>query len=275
MVNPRSITLIEPQLVADANPQGTHASLLRRAAVPAGLLVLWWLASAAGWISEQTLPGPNQIASAAWRLLSEENLLGHLGTSVLRVSIGATLGVLSGLLLGLIAGFSRRGEENIDVSVQMLRTIPFLALVPLFIVWFGIGEGPKIGLIALASLTPMYINTAAGVRNVDARLVEAMRSYGLRGFQLVKQIILPLALPSILTGLRFSLSTCVLVLIAAEQINTDQGLGYLINMAQIYQRVDVILLCILIYALLGIATDLFVRLLERILLPWRKSQALR
>lgn len=275
MSDHRSIALVSPSLALPRRSGDHSATVLRRSVVPIVLVVLWTALTSGGHISDQVLPSPLAIGQSIADLWQNENLAGHLMTSVVRVFAGASIGIALGLVLGLVAGFSRIGEENIDVTVQMLRTIPFLALVPLFIVWFGIGEFPKIALIALASLTPMYINTAAGVRNVDARLVEAMQSYGLSGFRLIVKVILPLAAPSILTGLRFSLSTSVLVLIAAEQINTTQGLGYLVNMAQIYQRVDVILVCIIIYAVLGVVTDLLVRALEQVLLPWRTTQALR
>lgn len=275
MSDRRTIALVSPSLALPRKSGDHSATVLRRSVVPIILVLLWTLLTTSGLVSDQVLPSPLAIGQSIAGLWQNENLAGHLVTSVVRVFAGASVGIAFGLVLGLVAGFSRIGEENIDVTVQMLRTIPFLALVPLFIVWFGIGEFPKVALIALASLTPMYINTAAGVRNVDARLVEAMQSYGLSGFRLVVKVILPLAAPSILTGLRFSLSTSVLVLIAAEQINTTQGLGYLVNMAQIYQRVDVILVCIIIYAVLGVVTDLLVRALEQVLLPWRTTQALR
>lgn len=275
MLEARTISLISPSLHLPRARRDHSSTLLRRAIVPLVFFVLWASLTLTGLVSSQALPSPVAIGKAVIEMWQNENLFSHLMTSVGRVLIGASIGISLGLALGLLSGFSRTGEENIDVTVQMLRTIPFLALVPLFIVWFGIGEFPKIALIALACLAPMYINTASGVRNLDARLIEAMRSYGLSGRRLVMQVIFPLSMPSILTGLRFSLSTAVLVLIAAEQINTERGLGYLINMAQIYQRVDVILVCIIIYAVLGIITDLFVRALEQGLLPWRATQALR
>jgi sulfonate transport system permease protein len=157
----------------------------------------------------------------------------------------------------------------------MLRTVPFLALVPLFIVWFGIDETPKLLLIALATMFPMYLNTYAGVRNVDRKVIEAARTFGLEGPRLIREVVLPLALPSILTGLRYALGVSVLVLIAAEQINTSAGLGNLLNTAQLYQQVDVILICIAVYAMLGIGADLIVRVLEKVLMPWRAGVAAR
>ena len=163
----------------------------------------------------------------------------------------------------------------ITATATLFVVIDPPGLVPLFIVWFGIGETPKLLLIALATMFPMYLNAYAGVRNVDRKVIEAMRSFGLNGRRLVLEVVLPLALPQIFTGLRFSLGVSVLVLIAAEQINASAGLGYLLNSAQMYQQVDVILICIGIYAVLGLGADLIVRTLERVFLPWRAGVAIR
>ncbi len=174
-------------------------------------------------------------------------------------------------MLGAVAGLWRVGEELLDSSLQMLRTIPFLALVPLFIVWLGIGETPKIVLIALATVFPMYLNTYNGVRSVDRKVLEGMRSFGVTGWRLVRDVVFPLALPSILTGLRFALGVSVLALIAAEQIASNDGLGHLMIQAQTYLQSDVIVVCIVIYAALGLLADVLVRALERVLMPWRSS----
>jgi sulfonate transport system permease protein len=208
-------------------------------------------------------------------LWHEQSLAHQVGVSLSRAAVGGGLGVILGLVLGVSAGLFRLGEELFDALLQMLRTVPFLALVPLFIVWFGIDETPKLILIALATTFPMYLNTYAGVRNVDRKVIEAAKTFGLTGPRLIREVVLPLALPSILTGLRFALGVSVLVLIAAEQINASAGLGYLLNTAQLYQQVDVILVCIAIYAALGLGADLIVRMLERLLMPWRAGVAAR
>lgn len=246
-----------------------RTSLLRRGVGPVLLLIVWTLVAERRWVDPSILPSPLSLGTTVVRLWNEQALAHQIGTSLLRALAGGSLGAIVGLALGLTAGLTRAGEEVLDALMQMLRTIPFLALVPLFIVWFGIDEAPKIALIALATTFPMYLNSYSGVRNVDRKVIEAARTFGLNGTRLVREVILPLALPSILTGLRFSLGVAVLVLIAAEQINASAGLGYLLNNAQIYQQVDVILLCIAIYAILGLGADLFVRLLEERLMPWR------
>jgi len=269
-----SSLLVRPAASRPSSP-GTRFSLLRRAFGPLLLVLAWAATTSAGMIPASVLPSPAGLGETAVYLVKTENLFGQMGVSLGRAVVGGAIGISLGLLLGAAAGLSRLGEELFDALLQMIRTIPFLALVPLFVVWFGIGETPKLILIALATLFPMYLNTYAGVRNVDRKVIEAMRSFGLKGPRLIREVVLPLALPSILTGLRFSLAISVLVLIAAEQINASAGLGYLLNMAQLYQQVDVILICIFIYAALGLTVDILVRTLEKSLMPWRVGIAAR
>lgn len=267
--------LVQPVPISGSQAGNERKGLGRRAVAPLALVVIWWVSTSAGWVDRSILPGPNEVADGIVRLWIQQGLLQHLGVSLSRAVTGGTIGIVIGLLLGLIAGLSKLGEELYDSLIQMLRTVPFLALVPLFIVWFGIGEAPKLLLIALATCFPMYLNVYAGVRNVDRKVIEAMKSFGLRGGKLIIEVIIPLAMPSILTGLRFSLGVSVLVLVAAEQINTTTGLGYLLNTAQAYQQVDVILICIAIYSLLGLLADLIVKIFENLLMPWRQGIAVR
>lgn len=257
-----------PQIGGTAAPRG---SLVRRAIAPASLVLLWAATTSLGWVHPSVLPSPGAVASGLASLWFDQNLLRHVATSLGRALLGASVGSCVGLGLGCVAGLSRLGEEAFDALFHMMRAVPFLALVPLFIVWFGIGETPKILLIALASSFPLYVNTYAGVRGVDAKLIEAMRCFELHGLALLRQVVLPLAMPSIMTGLRFSLTVSILVLIAAEQINTSVGLGYLLTSAQAYQQVDTILICIAIYALLGLTVDALVRKLECLVMPWRSQ----
>lgn len=266
--------LVRPSVQARSS-RIPRLSWARRALAPAALVALWAATTSAGLVDPSVLPSPATVAERLGELWTEQTLLHQVAVSLSRAAAGGLIGATLGLLLGLGAGLSRLGEEVYDALLQMLRTVPFLALVPLFIVWFGIGEAPKLLLIALATLFPMYLNTYAGVRNVDRKVIEAMRSFGLTGPRLIGQVVLPLALPAILTGLRFALGVSVLVLIAAEQINTSAGLGYLLNAAQLYQQVDVIVICIAIYAVLGLSADLVVRGLERVLMPWRGGVAAR
>ena len=246
------------------------ASISLRALGPILLFVIWWVGSSTGFLVRE-LSSPSRFVDTFQDLWVHQQLVHQVTTSLTRALTGAAIGASIGLVLGAIAGLWRMGEELLDSSLQMLRTIPFLALVPLFIVWMGIGETPKIVLIALATVFPMYLNTYNGVRSVDRKVLEGMRSFGVTGWRLVRDVVFPLALPSILTGLRFALGVSVLALIAAEQINSSAGLGYLMIQAQQYLQADVLVVCIVIYAALGLIADVLVRVLERFLMPWRAS----
>jgi sulfonate transport system permease protein len=191
--------------------------------------------------------------------------------SLERVAIGFALGGSAGLVLAVIAGLSRLGENAVDPLLQMLRTLPLFGLIPVFIVWFGIGELPKVLLIALGAAIPLYLNTFAGIRNVDAKLAEAGQSLGLTRAEMIRHIILPGALPQMLVGLRQSLGVAWLALVVAEQINANAGLGFMISQATQFLRNDVIFVALLVYCLLGLITDALVRLLERRALAWRRG----
>ncbi|THD61574.1 ABC transporter permease [Phenylobacterium sp.] len=238
---------------------------------PALLLVLWELGSRTGVIPTRVLAAPSVVAQTLWSMIVSGELASNLAVSLARAAAGLAIGLVVGVALALVAGLSRRGETGVDPLMQLGRTLPSLALTPLFIVWFGIGETPKITLIAVATVFPIYLNLFAGIRGVDAKLIEAARSFGLSGWQLIVHAILPGALPSFLVGLRYALGVAVLVLVVAEQINASAGLGYLINNARDFMRTDVIVVCLLVYATLGLSADLIVRALEARALAWRTS----
>jgi sulfonate transport system permease protein len=238
---------------------------------PAIFLVLWELGSRSGLIPERTLAAPSAVLVTLFRMIASGELPSNLLVSALRVVIGLAIGVSVGLVLALVAGLSRTGEATVDPLMQIKRTIPTLALTPLFIVWFGIGETPKVALIAFASIFPIYLNLYSGIRGVDVRLIEGARSFGLSRSELVRHVILPGALPSLLVGLRYSLSVSILVLVVAEQINASAGLGYLINNARDFMRTDIIVVCLIVYAVLGLSADWLVRIIEQRALVWRPS----
>ncbi len=242
---------------------------------PIALLLFWWISTETGVISAQVLAGPAKVFDTARELIDSGQLQDALQVSLQHAFTGLLFGAGIGLVLGLIAGLTTLAEELVDPLMQMLRTVPFLALVPLFIVWFGIDETPKVVLIAVATAFPMYLNAYGGVRNVDRKLIEAARSFGLRRTRLVREIVLPAALPSILVGLRFSLGISVVALIAAEQVNATSGIGYLMTQAREFLRTDILMVCIVVYALLGLVFDLVVRLLERVFMPWRAGTVAR
>jgi len=238
---------------------------------PTALLLLWEAGSRLGLIPARVLAAPSTVAETFWAMTLSGELPANLAVSLGRAGAGLGLALTIAVTLGLMSGLSRWGETLVDPLMQIKRTLPVVALTPLFIVWFGIGEVPKIALIATAAVFPLYLNLFAGIRGVDVRLVEAARSFGLSGRDLIANVILPGALPSFFVGLRYSLSISVVMLVIAEQINAQAGLGHLINNARDFMRTDIIVVCLLVYALLGLAADALVRTLERKALAWRPS----
>ena len=253
----------------------TRRGLLRLIS-PVALLLLWQGESALRIVSQQKLPPPSEVWSTAVSLITTNSpaygtLQDAMLVSLERVAIGFGVGATVGILLALVTGLSQFGEYAADPPMQMLRTLPLFGLIPVFIVWFGIGELPKILLIAIAATIPLYLNTFAGIRSVDAKLVEVGQVQQLRRTELIRHVVLPGALPQMLTGLRLSLGASWLALVVAEQINANAGLGFMINQAEQFNRNDVIFVCLLVYCLLGLLTDALVRLLERRALSWRRN----
>ncbi|KWX04231.1 ABC transporter permease [Carbonactinospora thermoautotrophica] len=238
---------------------------------PLALLVAWQAASSAGVLPERLLASPARVAAAAWELTSAGTLPAALAISLERVAAGFALGAAAGLGLSLVAGLSRLGENVLDPPLQMLRALPHFGLIPLLILWFGIGEAPKIALVALGVAFPLYVNTFSGIRGADAKLIEVAQVLRLSRAQRIWHVILPSALPQALVGLRQSLAAAWLALIVGEQVNAEAGLGYLVTDAREFLRTDVIVLGLLIYSLLGLLTDALVRYAERRALAWRLS----
>ncbi|UUN25454.1 ABC transporter permease [Streptomyces sp. FIT100] len=244
---------------------------LRRTVGPLLLLVLWQLSSSTGLLPAETLASPGTVARAAGGLIADGTLPNAMGVSLQRVAVGLLLGGAIGIGLALVSGLSRLGEDLVDATVQMLRTVPWVGLIPLFIIWLGIGEAPKVALIALGVAFHLYLNLYAGIRGVDEQLIEAGQSLGLGRWGLVRHVVLPGALPGAMTGLRYSLATAWLALVFGESINADAGIGFLMNQAREFFRTDVIVVCLVVYAFLGLLADAVVRTLERLLLQWRPT----
>ncbi|MCX4487323.1 MULTISPECIES: ABC transporter permease [Streptomyces] len=269
---PPGLVAPRPQL---RRPRSRSYAVTVRALGPVVLLALWWAASATGLLTADVLASPAEVFRAVGELWGNGQLPDALTTSLTRSGLGLVVGLAAGLTLGIVTGFTRLGDELLDSSLQTLRTIPFLSLVPLFMVWFGINETAKILLIAVATTFPMYVSTSSGVRTTDPKLIEAMRAFGMSRLGIVREVVLPGALPSLLAGLRLSMTLSVIALIAAEEINATAGIGYLMSQAQSYARTDILAVCILVYGLLGLTADILVRLLERVLMPWRTPQGAR
>ncbi|GFM78445.1 MULTISPECIES: aliphatic sulfonate ABC transporter permease SsuC [Pseudomonas] len=240
-------------------------------ALPVLLLAAWQLSVSAGWLSTRILPAPSAVIEAGVNLIASGEIWTHLAISGWRAGIGFAIGGGIGLILGFITGLTKWGERLLDSSVQMIRNVPHLALIPLVILWFGIDETAKVFLVALGTLFPIYLNTYHGIRNIDPALVEMSRSYGLSGFSLFRHVILPGAMPSILVGVRFALGFMWLTLIVAETISASSGIGYLAMNAREFLQTDVVVLAIVLYAVLGKLADLAARALERVCLRWHPA----
>jgi sulfonate transport system permease protein len=233
------------------------------------LVLLWQAASGTGVLPPDKLASPLTVFRSAYELVVDGQLVDAFLVSSSRVAVGFAIGTVVGGVLGLVSGLSRWGERLLDPPVQMLRTLPHLGLIPLFILWFGIGEEPKLALVAAGVAFPLYLNLHAGIRQTDPALLEAARVLGYTRFERVAHVVLPSAVPQTLVGLRIALGTAWLSLIVGEQINADAGIGYLINNAREFLRTDIVVVGLLVYALLGLTTDALVRALERRVLRWR------
>lgn len=236
--------------------------------LPALLIAAWVIAAENGWLSSQILPAPMDIWRAAIDLTLSGVLVDNIVASAERAGWGLLVGGSIGFLLGLFNGLFRTAERFLDTTVQMIRNVPHLALIPLVIIWFGIGEAGKVFLVTLGVFFPIYANTYHGIKTTDPQLIEMGRVYGLTPWQLFSQIIFPGALPSILVGLRYSLGLMWLTLIVAETIATTSGIGQMAMNAREFMQTDVVLLAILIYALLGKLADTSVHFVERRILQW-------
>nr|WP_092438388.1 aliphatic sulfonate ABC transporter permease SsuC [Collimonas sp. OK607] len=236
--------------------------------LPVALILAWEFAAKVGWLSSRILPEPWAVARAAWSLALSGELWTHVRISAWRAISGFAVGGGLGLLLGLLTGTFKQAETLLDTSIQMIRNIPALALIPLVILWFGIDESSKLFLVSIGVFFPVYLNTFHGIRSVDKGLIEMAKSYGLSGWPLYRDVILPGALPSILVGVRFALGLVWVLLIVAETISAQAGIGYMTMNAREFLQTDVVLVGILLYALLGKLADILARLLERYWLRW-------
>jgi sulfonate transport system permease protein len=238
---------------------------------PVVIALAWQAASSTGLLPPRLLASPTQIAQTAVELTRAGTLPDAIAVSLQRAATGFALGAALGIGLAVVAGLSRIGENTVDPPMQMLRTLPFYGLIPLLILWFGIGEMPKVALVAFGVMFPLYLNTFSGIRGVDGKLAELAAVQRLGRVAVIRHIVLPGALPQTLVGLRQSLGVAWLALIVAEQVNADAGLGYMINDAREFLRTDVIVVGLLVYSALGLLTDTLVRLMERRALGWRRG----
>jgi sulfonate transport system permease protein len=261
----------QAQTIRTAEAQTIGLGALTQWMLPLGIIVVWQVLSVAGLIPSRVLPAPTDVIAAGWKLLQSGELLRNIWVSFWRAIVGFAIGGSIGFAFGLANGLSQRAERVFDSTLQMVRNIPHLALIPLVILWFGIDEEAKLFLVALGVFFPIYINTQHGIRTVDPQLVEMGRTYGMLPATLFWKVILPGALPSIFVGLRYALGIMWLTLIVAETISASSGIGYMAMQAREFLLVDVVVLSILIYALLGKLADSAARLLERVFLSWHPA----
>lgn len=238
---------------------------------PALLLTVWVVGSLTGFITSQVLTAPWDVVKEFGDQWSNHDLLGNITASVRRAGYGLALGTATGFLLALVSGLSRLGEAVIDGPIQIKRAIPTLALIPLFVAWFGIGEQMKIITIALISMIPIYINTHNGLRGIDGRYAELAETLDIKRSTFLRHVVLPGALPGFLLGLRFAVTAAMLGLVVVEQYNSLSGIGHMMTLAQEYGQTSVIVVGLVLYGLYGFLADTAVRLVERKALSWRRT----
>lgn len=239
--------------------------------IPVVLIILWQVAVTAGWLDSQLIPSPLSVLEDGVTLWQTGELEKNVSISLFRATVGFAIGGSLGFVLGLMNGLSKVARGLTDTTIQMFRNIPHLSLIPLVIILLGIGESAKISLVCVGVLFPIYINTYSGIRGIDPELMEMGRAYGLNRRQLFSKIVFPGALPTILVGVRYALGVMWTTLIVAETISSNSGIGYMASNAQEFMDMDTVLLCIVIYALLGKLSDIIAKTLESLCLEWQEK----
>ncbi len=240
---------------------------------PVLLLAIWSIGSAAGWLDPRILSAPWTVVTTTGDLIADGRLQSNLLTSTQRAFVGLGLGIVLGTVLALLSGLSRIGEAILDGPIQIKRAIPSLALLPLLILWLGIGETMKVTTITLGVFVPIYIHTHNGLRTIDSRYVELAQTVGLSRWTFIRKVVLPGALPGFLLGLRFAVTGAWLSLVVVEQINSTSGIGYMMELARTYGQTDIIIVGLVLYGVLGLLSDGAVRLIQRRALSWRRTLA--
>jgi sulfonate transport system permease protein len=238
---------------------------------PLLVVAAWWGASAAGLLDPRILPTPLATFDAARDLIARGILQSSLAISLQRAGLGFAFGASAGVVLAVVAGLNRIGEAVVDGWMQVQRSVPTLGLIPLVILWLGIGETFKVVIIAIVVSIVMYIQTYAGLTGIESRYVELAETVDLGRWQFIRLVVLPGALPSVFVGLRLAVTSAWITLVVLEQINATSGIGYLMFQAQNYAQTDVILVGLVVYGLFGFVSDGILRIVERRVLSWRRT----
>lgn len=264
-----------PHAPADSTPDLTPPREWpgQRLLGPVLVLAIWYVAAGAGWISTSKVPGPDTVVASLLDLFTSGTLATDVAASLNRAALGLGIGVVAGFLLAVVAGLTRIGDALVDGLVQVNRAIPNLALIPLFIIWFGIGETMKITVIALSVLVPIYINTHASLRGIDRRFVELGQTVYLSRYRFLRHVVFPGSMPGFFIGLRLAVTQSWTALVIVETINATSGIGFMITQARIYGQTDIVMVGLVLYGIFGFTSDALVRILERKVLSWRQSIA--
>lgn len=290
--HPRSAEVVTPVRARTHRAAGTEHDLVqvkdrarkdrlgRKRSIPGArllgpllIIVVWQAAASGGLLDPRLLTGPDVALKTGWALIENGRLQENVLASLHRAMLGLALGVSAGVVLAIVGGLTRIGEAFVDGTLQVKRAIPNLALIPLLILWLGIGEEFKVAVVALGVLIPIYINTYGALVSIDNRYVELAETLRLSKLQYIRKVLIPGALPGFFLGFRLAVVGSWMALIVVETINATSGVGYMMAQAQLYAQSDIILVGLVVYGIFGFTSDSLVRLLERRVLSWRRTLA--
>ncbi len=248
-----------------------RATVLISLILPILIIIVWFVGSATGSINPSIIPTPQKVGDAFGKMLEDGSLWQHILASFSRVLKGFAIGAISGIVLGLFIGLYFRLNQLFATLIGILRPIPPIAMIPLFIMWLGIGEESKVALVTVGAFWPVLLNTIAGVQSTDPKLIEVAQVFGKSRLTILKDIIIPSTIPSLFTGLRLSISTAWSCVVAAEMIAADKGVGYLIMFARQMSKPAELFVGIISIGVIGLAIDILFQLLQKKVVYWNNT----